>query len=144
VASVLGARTYRGHRPEIGWFRVEATPEAPRHPVGRCLPQAFETFLWHEDSFDLPAGGVRIARSASYPQQAFCYGSALALQFHLEARRDWVGRIASRDGHRLVPGPSVQSVERIVSAPASLYAANNGLMDRLLDAWLASVAVAAR
>jgi GMP synthase-like glutamine amidotransferase len=139
VASVLGARTYRGHRPEIGWFRVEATPESSDHPAGRCLPAAFQTFLWHEDSFDLPAGAVRLARSAHFEQQAFSYGSALGLQFHLEVRPDWVGRIASRDARQLVPGPSVQGLERILAARDGLYAANNRLMDRLLDAWLASV-----
>jgi GMP synthase-like glutamine amidotransferase len=139
VADVLGARTYRGDRPEIGWLPVEATRESAADPVGRQLPAAFETFLWHADSFDLPRGAVPLARSAQFEQQGFVCGSALALQFHLEVRADWVERIARRDAEQLVPSPSVQGLDAILSAPADLYAANNGLMDRLLDAWIASV-----
>jgi GMP synthase-like glutamine amidotransferase len=136
VAQVLGARAYRGDIPEIGWFAVQATRESADHPVGRCLPDAFETFLWHADSFDLPEGAVHLARSTVFEHQAFAYGSALALQFHLEARPDWVGRIAARDARQLVPGPSVQGLERILSAPPAVYRDNNRLMDRLLDAWM--------
>jgi GMP synthase (glutamine-hydrolysing) len=139
LADVLGARTYRGERQEIGWFRVEATLEAARDPVGRCLPDSFETFLWHADSFDLPEGALHLARTAVFERQAFRYGSALALQFHLEVRPDWVARIASRDAGQLVPGASVQGLERILSATDDLYRANNRLLDQLLDAWMNAV-----
>jgi GMP synthase-like glutamine amidotransferase len=136
LARVLGARTFRGPCPEIGWFPVTGTDESHAHPVGRRLPDAFETFLWHEDSFDLPPGAVHLARSAVYEQQAFVHGSALALQFHLEVRPDWVGRIASRDARQLVAAPTVQGLEALLSAPQTVYEANNRLLDGLLDAWL--------
>lgn len=137
VAAVLGARTYRGAHQEIGWFHVEPTADAVRHPVGCCLPNHFETFLWHGDSFDLPEGAVQLARSDAFEQQAFVYASALALQFHLEVRPDWVRRIASRDADQLVESRFVQGRDGILGAPEALYRANNRLMDRLLDAWLA-------
>jgi GMP synthase (glutamine-hydrolysing) len=139
VADVLGARIYRGARQEIGWFTLEATGEAANEPVGRCLPHTFDAFLWHADSFDLPSGAVHLARSEAYQQQAFVYGSALALQFHLEVRPEWVRCIAERDADQLIPDRSVQGMERIVSVPESLYRANNRLLDRLLDAWLESL-----
>lgn len=139
LADVLGARTYRGERQEIGWFSVQATGESASDPVGRCLPATFETFLWHADSFEVPDGALHLARSAVFESQAFRYGSALALQFHLEVRRDWVARIASRDAAQLVPGASVQGAERILCASDALYRTNNRLLDRLLDAWMGAV-----
>jgi GMP synthase-like glutamine amidotransferase len=140
LAAVLGARTYRGEREEIGWFQVESTDSSRGDPVGNCLPKTFETFLWHGDSFDLPEGATHLARSETFAHQAFRCGSALALQFHLEARPDWVKRIAARDADQLTPSGSVQTVDRILSTPESVYRTNNRLMDRLLDAWMVQIA----
>jgi GMP synthase-like glutamine amidotransferase len=136
LADVLGARIYRGSHREIGWFEVRATRDAAADPVGGCLPDAFETFLWHGDSFDLPDGAVHLAGSAAFAHQAFRWRRVLALQFHLEVRPDWVQRIAGRDAAQLLPMQHVQPVEQILARPESLYRANNAVMDRVLDAWL--------
>ena len=136
VADVLGARTYAGDHREIGWHRVEATDESRTQPVGKVLPDAFETFLWHGDSFDIPDGAVHIARSAAFPSQAFLWKRVLALQFHLEVTPDWVRWIAARDAAGLVDARFVQSLETILGKPEELYRANNAIMQRLLDRWL--------
>jgi GMP synthase-like glutamine amidotransferase len=142
LADVLGARTYAGERKEIGWHRVEATSESRAHPVGAALPSAFETFLWHGDSFDIPEGATHIARSRAFESQAFLWNRVLALQFHLEVRRDWVGRIAARDAGELVAASKfVQSREAILSKPEGLYRANNAILERLLDTWLESASL---
>ena len=45
----------------------------------------FPTLQWHGDTFDLPAGAVRLASSPAYPNQAFRYGPrAYGVQFHVE------------------------------------------------------------
>jgi len=144
IAAVLGARTFRGDQQEIGWFQVESVVAAAGDAVGRCLPGAFETFLWHGDSFDIPYGAVHLARSETFQHQAFVYGSALALQFHLEVRPDWVRRIAARDVGQLISAGSVQGLKRILSVPDDIYRANNRLMDRLLDAWITANTVPPR
>ncbi len=41
-------------------------------------------FHWHNDSFELPPGSERLAKSALYENQAFCCGSIVGIQFHLE------------------------------------------------------------
>ncbi len=137
LADVLGARTYRGEHMEIGWRRVEASAESRTHPVGSVLPDAFETFLWHGDSFDIPDGATHVARSAAFESQAFVFERALALQFHLEVRPDWVRRIAARDAGALAASEHVQSLEVVLGKPETLYRANNAIMERLLDCWLA-------
>lgn len=136
LAGVLGARTYAGEHKEIGWQRVEATLESRSHPVGVALPDAFETFLWHGDSFDIPHGATHIARSAAFESQAFVWNRVLALQFHLEVQPDWVQRIAARDAGELVASEYVQSRDAVLGQPMDLYRANNAIMERLLDCWL--------
>jgi GMP synthase (glutamine-hydrolysing) len=136
LADVLGARTYRSDRQEIGWQRVEATAESRAHSVGRMLPDAFETFLWHADSFDIPDCATHIARSAAFESQGFVWDRVLALQFHLEVRPDWVRRIAARDAGALVVSKYVQPIEKILGKPESIYRSSNAIMERLLDCWL--------
>jgi len=135
LADVLGARTYRGPHAEVGWCDLQTTEESRHHPVAEVLPERFETFLWHGDTFDLPTGALRIARSAAYDNQGFLWGPALALQFHLEVRPDWVQRLACRDADQLVEGPFSQTADSVLSRDRAIYRFNNTLMDRLLDRW---------
>jgi len=89
LAHALGARVFPGGAKEIGWYKVEITPEGTQDPAFSTLsvnnaPYA-EVFQWHGDTFDLPEDAVRIASSDVYPNQAFRYGSRVyALQFHIE------------------------------------------------------------
>jgi GMP synthase-like glutamine amidotransferase len=86
LAACLGARVYRGRRPEIGIYSdVELTADARRDPVFAAAPARITTLQWHSDTFELPAGARRLAASAAYDNQAFVWGRAYGLQFHLEA-----------------------------------------------------------
>ena len=89
VAHALGARVYAGGQKEIGWYEVALTDDGMRDP---CVSQlaydgkkSAQVFQWHGDTFDLPAGAVRLASSGLYPNQAFRYSDRVyALQFHIE------------------------------------------------------------
>lgn len=140
LAAVLGARTYAGPHQEIGWFAVESTAEFRASTLGTLLPERFETFLWHGDSFELPRGALRIGRSAAFENQGFVHGRALALQFHLEVRPAWVRALAERDGEQLIAADHVQPAGTILAKTYRLYRRSNALMDRLLTSWLASLA----
>jgi GMP synthase (glutamine-hydrolysing) len=83
MARALGARVYPGAVKEIGWKEITLT-EAGVHSVLAPL-QGIPVLHWHGDTFDLPAGAVRLASSDLYENQAFAHGEhALALQFHPE------------------------------------------------------------
>lgn len=84
LASALGARVYRGERPEVGVLPVELTAEAADDPVFAAAPASFPALQWHGDTFDLPEGATLLARSAAYPNQAFRVGASYGLQFHIE------------------------------------------------------------
>lgn len=99
VAHALGARVYAGGRKEIGWYEIALTPEGMKDPIMSSLAldgkSAAQVFQWHGDTFDLPAGAVRLASSDLYPNQAFRYSDRVyALQFHIEVTpkivSDWL------------------------------------------------------
>jgi GMP synthase-like glutamine amidotransferase len=84
LAASLGATVRRGPRPELGVMPVTLTAEAACDPVFAAAPDTFATLQWHGETYELPDGAVRLARSDAYEQQAFTFGRAYALQFHLE------------------------------------------------------------
>lgn len=97
MAKALGAKVYAGPEKEIGWYDIELTEDGLRDPFLKRLavhPRAgdfwrrFKVFHWHGETFDIPDGAVRIAKSSIYPNQAFRYGShAYAFQFHIEVKK---------------------------------------------------------
>lgn len=89
LGAVAGAEVSRAPRPEIGWFEVQATPEAPFDPVLRDLPERFTAYQWHSYQCDLPAGATALAASPVC-LQAYRLGDvpAWGTQFHAEVTRE--------------------------------------------------------
>lgn len=88
MAAALGARVYRGPKPEIGVGDVTLTPEGR---TDRVLgpTQTVPVMHWHEDTFELPSGATLLAGTTAYPNQAFRMGThAYGLQFHVELDRE--------------------------------------------------------
>lgn len=137
LAEHLGARVAPGPAKEIGWHMLSANPAAQSTWLGEALPEAFVSFLWHGDFFDLPPGAVPVAASEAHPIQAFVHGASLGLQFHLEVTASWARRLIERDAHELVDGPFIQSAAEIESAPDTHYDRNHRLLDRVMDRWMA-------
>jgi GMP synthase (glutamine-hydrolysing) len=93
LARGLGARVYRGPRKELGVAPIELTDEGRRDALLAPL-EGRSVLHWHSDTFDLPAGAVRLAETAAYANQAFRLGErAWGVQFHIECgtamRRAW-------------------------------------------------------
>ncbi len=95
IAYAIGANVYAGNRPEVGWDKVEITPEGMEDPIISSIsvnnePVA-EVFQWHGDTFDLPKNSIRLASSATYPNQAFRYKDCVyGIQFHIEVTPEMV------------------------------------------------------
>lgn len=100
MARALGAGVYPGPESEIGWYEIEISEDAAGDPMLRRLAVGpasgelqtrFRVFHLHGETFDVPAGAVRLARSALYPNQAFKYGrNAYAFQFHIEVKKEMI------------------------------------------------------
>lgn len=131
IASSLGARVYPGVHKEIGWFPVHAEHHGSS---AYRFPETLEVFHWHGETFDLPVGAVRLARSAACPQQAFQVGArTIGLQCHLETTPESAAALISNCRHELVAAPYVQTEESLRAVPASRYAGINRLMAEVLD-----------
>lgn len=83
-ARALGAKVKKNHKKEIGWFDLQFTSDGLEEPLFKGLPNKFQVFQWHGDTFDIPAGAKWLASSELCANQAFVYKTALGLQFHLE------------------------------------------------------------
>ena len=131
IASALGARVYGGRFKEIGWFPVDAVPA---DDPALDLRQPTTVFHWHGETFDLPDGAVRLARSAACENQAFQLGrKVVGLQFHLETTPAALDAIVEGCRNELVPGSYVQTELELRAAPAARYDAINRLMTGVLD-----------
>lgn len=131
IASALGAAVRPGTDKEIGWFEIEATSD--RREDFR-LPERTLVFHWHGETFELPPGAVRLARSAGCENQAFQIGdNVIGLQFHLETTPESLDAIVSNCRAELVEARFVQSEDRIRAAPAEAFISINRLMEGLLE-----------
>ncbi len=130
IASALGAPVYPGPHKEIGWFDIESTSN---HPDLFQFPRTAKVFHWHGETFDLPPGASRLARSAGCENQAFQIGSkAIGLQFHLEATPESAESLIFHCRGELIKGLFIQSEEELRKVPAAAYDAVNALMADVL------------
>lgn len=90
MSKALGGTVSRGSEMEIGWHPLERVDDDPAGDWLHDLPERFEAFHWHADTFSLPRTGRHILRSDCFHHQGFVMGDHLALQFHLEMTREMV------------------------------------------------------
>jgi GMP synthase-like glutamine amidotransferase len=139
LAASLGARVYTGEEPEVGLLPVDLTEEGRSDPLFGELPRRLITLQWHSDTFDLPAGAVRLASSPSYPNQAFRFANAYGVQFHLEVSnemaREWaaVPVYAVALERVLGPGNAEELVEQVEQSSTEMLAHARALFERWLD-----------
>ena len=139
LASSLGARVYQGAEPEVGLLPVEITPEGRADPVFASAPDGLVTLQWHGDTFDLPDGGVRLAASPAYPNQAFRVAAAYGVQFHLEVTpemaREWatVPEYAESLERTLGPGTAGHFLGSIETRADEMLGHGRALFERWLD-----------
>jgi GMP synthase-like glutamine amidotransferase len=130
IAGALGARVYPGRHKEIGWLDIESTSS---HPDLFQFPKTAAVFHWHGETFDLPPGASRLARSAGCETQAFQIGSnVIGLQFHLETTPETAESLVVHCRNELVDGLFIQSEEELRKVPTASYTAVNALMNEVL------------
>ncbi|MBF0460212.1 MAG: type 1 glutamine amidotransferase [Magnetococcales bacterium] len=145
IASVLGAKVYRNRCKEIGWFPVRKMPLVSETPLTDWLPTALETFHWHGETFDLPAGAVHLAASAACHNQAFLYDQrVMGLQFHLETTPESASLLLTHCADDLQPGGEYVQTGREIQEKAEHFSRINHVMENLLARFAAAVIPAMR
>ena len=84
LARAAGARVGPASAPEIGWLDIELTAAGETDPVLGALPQLATVFQWHHYTFEIPAAGEELARSAICTQAFRLAQPAWGIQFHPE------------------------------------------------------------
>jgi GMP synthase (glutamine-hydrolysing) len=85
IARAAGSRVYPGPAKEIGYALIDLNAEGQASCLAGLQPCGYHVLHWHGDTFDLPAGAVRLASTEITENQAFSMGPAvLGLQFHIE------------------------------------------------------------
>ena len=132
IASAMGARVYRNAVKEIGWFPIQGTPSTDRTTFN--FPPTAEVFHWHGETFDLPSGTIRLARSQGCENQAFQFGrSVIGLQFHLETTPESARVIVKHCRNELLPSEYIQTESEILGVASEKYESINVLMDKVLS-----------
>jgi GMP synthase (glutamine-hydrolysing) len=84
IAKALGGKVYQSAVQETGWQDVYLGQSAERDAVFQGAG-SMRVYQLHQDTFDLPAGAIRLGSSAVCANQAFRWGRAVyGVQFHPE------------------------------------------------------------
>ncbi|MGB4269219.1 MAG: type 1 glutamine amidotransferase [Spirochaetota bacterium] len=136
IADVLGARVYKNHTKEIGWFEVQSVPS--ENPMSKLLPDTFMAFHWHGETFDMPVDATHIASTDVCANQAFAINDTIVgLQFHLEITAQGVYDLVENCGDELKENGRIQSKGDIISG-IRYCKHTHAIMDLLLEAFTMS------
>jgi GMP synthase-like glutamine amidotransferase len=132
IANAMGAKVFPNSVKEIGWFPIHAV--ASNVSSVFHFPASEIVFHWHGETFDMPPGAIRLAKSEGCENQAFQLGNqVIGMQFHLETTPKSAKEIVSNCRSELVPSRYVQTEDEILSAGSSRYKSINDLMCGILS-----------
>lgn len=132
IANALGAGVYPNKAKEIGWFPIHGI--LPSGHTFFKFPESMKVFHWHGETFDLPPGAIRLAKSDACENQAFQYGkSVIGLQFHLETTPKAAQDLVFNCRAEMTPGPFIQTEKEMLSTNPDQYTAINDLMADILS-----------
>jgi GMP synthase-like glutamine amidotransferase len=128
VANVLGAKVTANPEPELGFWQINWH----NHLIINQLPQNPTVFHWHNETFSLPEGAIRIAHNPACANQGFIYqDKVLAMQFHLEMDEVTLHQMLA-EGLDNEPSTFVQSEAEII-AQMPLLQQSQAVLHQLLD-----------
>lgn len=137
ISKALGGTIAANPVKEIGWLPVEkiSSPVADEWMSG--LPNQFEAFHWHGETFTVPEGATRILQSADCANQAYVLGNILGFQFHVEMTETMVNEWASVNEPEIArPSRTVQSAAEMKRDLKERVAKLNRVADAFYSRWI--------
>lgn len=137
ISKALGAEIKPAEKMEAGWHRITADTSLLHNLHALNLEDSFEVFEWHEDSFSIPEGAIRIFKGSGTKNQGYIHGKILAMQFHLEVTEhmvaEWLDRYKECLPKRL---GSIRSYQEIKEHLDERMEHLHELADQIYDWWL--------
>jgi GMP synthase (glutamine-hydrolysing) len=140
LAHAAGARVFPNSRPgpdgptrvyEVGWAPIDFLPVAGE-PALAGLGRRAMMLHWHGDTFELPAGAVRLASTDACSNQAFRLGRAFGVQFHPEMDQTTIGAWLESDVDYVERACGPGGADRIRTETPRLFPEYAAARDRLL------------
>jgi len=118
IADVLGAYIVKNSFREIGWFPIQLSKKAKITKLGTVLPDKFDVFHWHGDTFAIPDHAIPLASSEACLNQGFILNEkVIGLQFHLETTATSALDLTIHCKNELDNSQYVQTAEEILEKP---------------------------
>ena len=136
ISKALGGVITKNPIKEIGWLPVSRVDSDVADGWLDNLPQEFEVFHWHGETFSLPPGATRILASRDCANQGFVIGRTLAFQCHIEITAGMVREWARLGENDLSPGcVTVQDPHTMTIDLDARVGRLQKIADRFYDHW---------
>ncbi|MBC7420322.1 MAG: type 1 glutamine amidotransferase [Bdellovibrio sp.] len=108
IAEALGAQVSRMNYSEVGWQKMQITPNEFAGTGALTLP----VFQWHSYGFSQVPGAKNFAGNQAWPHQAYTFNkNVVAFQFHPETTMAWA--IECAEDKSLPKGEFCQTASQI-------------------------------
>lgn len=143
MSRALGAEITASPQPEIGWQPIEYESDPLVNQWFGSNPTAM-IMQWHYETFAVPTGATRLATSTSCPNQAWCFGPHLAMQFHIEMDETKAQAWAADEDPTWAAArtrySSVQSGQDILDGIEPYLAHHQATADHIYSTWISQAA----
>jgi len=137
IAKALGGQIAANTAKEIGWHAVKRADNACADDWLHELPEQFEVFHWHGETFSIPEGADLILSSRFCQHQAFAIGNTLALQCHVEMTAHMVHEWVTHYQNELQsPTESLQAPQIILENVEDKTARLKPVADKIYQRWI--------
>jgi GMP synthase-like glutamine amidotransferase len=133
LADALGGEAFLANRPEVGFEKVDLLVEGD--PVAEALSSG-KMVTFHRDTWTMPPGATLIARSQRF-NQAFRFGTAVAVQPHPEVTQTWFLTWATSGGGPELIEQAGTDREKLMAEVASSETDMERAAEAFFGAWFA-------
>lgn len=137
ISKALGGTIGANPVKELGWQPVQKLNNNQANNWLDGLPNSFDAFHWHGESFTIPEGATNILASQHCTNQAFVIGNTLAMQCHVEMTAEMVINWAKIHADDIATATdTIQNYDQLTTDLESNISTLQAHADQLYRRWL--------